>query len=269
MDNCCFLSVSLFAFTLKVCSNKNDNDPSGSLLWLSLKASLEAWDMYPMASLTVAATSLFFDPWKISACLTTLAKATKTGMSLPTAQSVQKDIASNSNWLQELTPLIPSVNPLGFGFVHVFVGPGSDWITKQRKELITLGNRDSRKYGCIWVGKIWVSKFSILPSSRCEYLDNISGTTLDERRTIVNAVSPSYQWAGLPVVFGVSFLRRVSYGWLLGEGLRDLWSNRISVVMPPMDRRHSSSSSVSSKISIQINISSAYNSNRLICDRPQ
>ena len=64
-------------------------------------------------------------------------------LSLPTAESIQKDIASKDNLSQELTPFIPSANPIGFGFSHVCVGLGSDCSTKQRKESIILGTCDS------------------------------------------------------------------------------------------------------------------------------
>ena len=72
---CCFTPGSLFAYPLKVCSNNNDNDPSGSLLRSSLKFFLMAWDRYPTVSLTIAATSLFFGPCKKLAYLIACAKA--------------------------------------------------------------------------------------------------------------------------------------------------------------------------------------------------
>ena len=40
-------------------------------------------------------------------------------MSLSTAGSIQKDYASKNNWLQGLTLFIPSVNALGFVFIHI------------------------------------------------------------------------------------------------------------------------------------------------------
>ena len=78
MAFCFFEPVSSFPYPLKLCSNNNDNDPSGSLLGSSLKAALKDWYRYPMVSLTVVATSLFFCPCKNSACLTACVKATKT-----------------------------------------------------------------------------------------------------------------------------------------------------------------------------------------------
>ena len=54
-----------------------------------------------------------------------------------------------------------------------------------------------------------------------------------------------------------------------GAGLRAFWSHPIAFVLSPIDRRNSLSSSVSSMISIQINTSSAQNSNRVLCARPQ
>ena len=44
-------------------------------------------------------------------------------MSFPTSESVQKDISSEADRSQELTPFTPSVNLLGFCFVHVVL----DW----------------------------------------------------------------------------------------------------------------------------------------------
>ena len=41
MASCCFTPGSSFGYSLKVCSNKNDNDPSGSLLGSSLKDALK------------------------------------------------------------------------------------------------------------------------------------------------------------------------------------------------------------------------------------
>ena len=74
---CCFTPGSSFAYPLKVCSNRNDNDPYGYLLGLSLKAALKDWDSYPKVSMTVAATSILFSPCKNLACLTACAKSTK------------------------------------------------------------------------------------------------------------------------------------------------------------------------------------------------
>ena len=72
--------------------------------------------------------------------------------------------------------------------------------------------------------------------------------------------SASYLWS---LVF-----TRVICGCSLGAGLYALWSHPIDVVMSPMDRRHYSSSSVSSTIPIQLDTSSAQTSNRLICVQP-
>ena len=57
----------------------------------------------------------------------------------------------------------------------------------------------------------------------------------------------------------------MSRGCSLEAGFCALWIHPIAVVLSPMDRRHSLSSSASSTISIQIDTSSAQNSNRLIC----
>ena len=42
MAFCCFTPGSLLAYPLKVCSNKNENEPSGSLIGSYLKYALEA-----------------------------------------------------------------------------------------------------------------------------------------------------------------------------------------------------------------------------------
>ena len=39
---CCFIPGSSFAYPLNVCFNKDDNDPSGSLLGLYIKGALKA-----------------------------------------------------------------------------------------------------------------------------------------------------------------------------------------------------------------------------------
>ena len=112
-------------------------------------------------------------------------------------------------------------------------------------------------------------KFSISQSSRCQYLHNISGMTLvdpgnhcEYSRCLLSMIrSSSCIWS---LVFA-----RASCGCSLGAGLRALWSHPVSDELFPMDRSHSSSSSVSSTISIQIDTSSAQNSNRLICAQPQ
>ena len=114
-----------------------------------------------------------------------------------------------------------------------------------------------------------MSKFSILPSSRCQSLDNISGMKLADPGN-----HGEYIRCSLSMSRYVSFLwslvfARVDCGFSLGAGVCALWSHPIAVGMSPMDRRHALSSSVSSIISIQIDTSSSQNSNRLICARPQ
>ena len=114
-----------------------------------------------------------------------------------------------------------------------------------------------------------MNKSSILPSLRCQYLDNLLGMTLAEpgnhceysRCSLSMSRSASCLWS---LVYG-----RVSCGCSLGVGLRALWSHPIDVVLSSMDRRHYLSSSVSYMISIQTNTSSAQKSNMLICARPQ
>ena len=114
-----------------------------------------------------------------------------------------------------------------------------------------------------------MSKFSILPPSRCQSLDNIPGMTLEDpgnhceysRCSLSMSRSASCLWS---IVFV-----RVSCECSLGARFCSLLSHAIAVVMHPIDRRHSSSSSVSSTISIQIDTSSAQKSNRLICAQPQ
>ena len=114
-----------------------------------------------------------------------------------------------------------------------------------------------------------MSKFSILLSSRCQYLDNISGMTLADsgnhfeysRCSLSMSMSDSCLW-GIVIAKGVLFM-------LLRGGFCAFCSYRIAVELSPMDRRNSSSSSVSSTILIQIDTSSAQNSNRLIFARPQ
>ena len=114
-----------------------------------------------------------------------------------------------------------------------------------------------------------MSKFSISPSLRCQSLDNILGITLVDpgnnfeysRCSLSMSRSASFLWS---LVF-----ERVSCGCSLGEGLHDLWSHPIVVVLSPMDRRHYLSYIVTSVILIQIDNSSAKNYNRLICARPQ
>ena len=78
MEFYCFMAGSSFVYPLKVCSNKNDNERSGSLLGSSLKSDLKAWDRYPTLFMTFATTSLFFGPCKKSACMTAYVNATKT-----------------------------------------------------------------------------------------------------------------------------------------------------------------------------------------------
>ena len=75
---CCFIPGSSFVYPLKVCSNKNNNDPYGSILQSYLKFALKAWDRHPAVSMTVSATSIFFGPLTNSACLTACAKVTRT-----------------------------------------------------------------------------------------------------------------------------------------------------------------------------------------------
>ena len=74
----CFTLASPFAYPLKVCSNKNGNDPYASLLESFLKSALKDWARYPMVSLTVAATILFIGPCKNLTCLMACVKSTKT-----------------------------------------------------------------------------------------------------------------------------------------------------------------------------------------------
>ena len=102
-----------------------------------------------------------------------------------------------------------------------------------------------------------MSKFGISPSLGCQYPDNILGMTLDDpgkhceyiRFSLSISRSDSCLWSLIFV--------RVSYGCSFGVGLRAFWIHHISVVLYPMDRRHSLSSSVSSTILIQIDTSSA------------
>ena len=75
---CCFTPGYSFSYPSKVCSNRNENDPSGSLIRLSLNASLKARDRYPTVSLTVATTSLLFGTCENSAYLAACEKATNT-----------------------------------------------------------------------------------------------------------------------------------------------------------------------------------------------
>ena len=74
---CCFTPGYSYAYSLRVYSNKNYNDPSGCLLGLYIKADLKAQDRHPTVSLTVPATSLFFGPCENPACLMAFTKATK------------------------------------------------------------------------------------------------------------------------------------------------------------------------------------------------
>ena len=122
---CCFMPGSSFAYPLKVCSNKNENYPYGSLIRLSLKSALKGWDRYPTVSLTVAATSVFFGPCENSACLTSCVKATKMSCLFQHLNTSTKTFLLRSIYRMNLSPFIPSANPLGFGFVTVWVGFGS------------------------------------------------------------------------------------------------------------------------------------------------
>ena len=114
-----------------------------------------------------------------------------------------------------------------------------------------------------------MSKFSISPSSRCQYLDNILGIKLADPGNHCEYSRCSLLMSRYASCLWSLVLARVSCGCSLGASLHALWIHPISVVLSPMDRRHSSSSSVYSTISIHIYNSSAQKSNRLICASPQ
>ena len=114
-----------------------------------------------------------------------------------------------------------------------------------------------------------MSKFSILPSSRCQYLDNILGMTLADPGNYCGYIRFSLSMIRSASCLWSIIFARVSCGWSLVAGLHALWSHPIAFVLPPMDMRHSSSSSVSSTIFIQIDNISAHKFNTLICAQPQ
>ena len=113
-----------------------------------------------------------------------------------------------------------------------------------------------------------MSKFSILLSSRCQSIDNISGMKLDDPGNHCEYIRCLLSMRRSAICLWSLVFSRLSGGCLLGAGLSVLWIHPIAVVLSPMDRRYSYSSSVSSNISIYTDTSSTHNSNRLIYARP-
>ena len=114
-----------------------------------------------------------------------------------------------------------------------------------------------------------MSTFSISPSLRCQYLDNTPGMTLvDPGNNDEYSMCPLSMIRSASCLWSLVFARK-SCGCSLRAGFSDFWSYPIAVVLYPMDRRHSLSSSVSSTISIQMDTSYTKKYNRLICARPQ
>ena len=90
-----------------------------------------------------------------------------------------------------------------------------------------------------------MSKFSISPSLGFQYPDNILGMTLADPENHFEYSSCLLSMSGsVSYLWGIVFAS-VSCGCSLGAGFCDLWSHPVDVVLFPMYRRNSLSSSVS------------------------
>ena len=132
-----------------------------SILGLFLRAALKDWASYPTVSMTFHKNLyLLWSLIKLGLSVG-LCKGNQYKLSLPASGSVKKDDDSKANWLQGLTLFIPSVNALGFGFIHVVLAWAVTESPSREKSWSCWGPVTVKNMGASGYGKDeWVSLVS-------------------------------------------------------------------------------------------------------------